>query len=180
MTRIIPMIMYSAGARGMATLPMYERPGALIFGTGEDNAPGEEPGALYFALYTCAPTHDRITLPLLQITLNQGVVLFAASCVLFLLLVKVRAAMISDAPLCDGCEYGNVATRRIRLETYSRSQRVLQRNSCDECWQALDRPETLGYICQDCGSVTTYSNRLCTACSVVRALQEMQQLIRGI
>ena len=84
--------------------------------------------------------------------------------------------MISAAPRCEGCEYGNVATRRIRLEPSSHSER----NSCELCFEARDRPETIVYIYQDCGSETPSSYRLCTTCSVIRGLRIMRELLRSI
>jgi rubrerythrin len=64
---------------------------------------------------------------------------------------------------CDGCSQGK-ATRIIQIETYPGSGRAVERNTCEDCYDTLGQPETIAYICRDCGKA---SNRpdVCPACA---------------
>ena len=70
---------------------------------------------------------------------------------------------------CDGCESHNRATRSIQIETSPGSGRAVRRNMCEACYTALGQPETLAYICQDCGGQSRDPQR-CAACADARAL----------
>lgn len=65
---------------------------------------------------------------------------------------------------CDGCGQGNPITRVVRIETYPGSGRAVERNTCEVCYSVLGQPETIAYICQDCGSASNYPD-LCHACT---------------
>jgi hypothetical protein len=69
---------------------------------------------------------------------------------------------------CDGCRQDNPATRIIRIESHPGSGRAVERNTCEECYAALGHPETIAYICQDCGKESNYPER-CQACTDARA-----------
>jgi hypothetical protein len=70
--------------------------------------------------------------------------------------------------LCDGCRQSNPATRVIRIETHTGSGRAVERNTCEDCYAALGQPETIAYICQDCGS-ESHRPDICTACATQRS-----------
>jgi hypothetical protein len=70
---------------------------------------------------------------------------------------------------CDGCERHNRATRSIQIKTYLGSGRAVRRNTCESCYAALGQPETIVYICQDCGGESRDPKR-CAACADARAL----------
>ena len=70
---------------------------------------------------------------------------------------------------CDGCASHNRATRIIQIETYPGSGRAVRRNTCESCYAALGQPDTIAYICQDCGDESRYPER-CEACAGARAL----------
>jgi hypothetical protein len=72
---------------------------------------------------------------------------------------------------CDGCGQNSAATRIIRVETYPGSGRAVERKTCEDCYAVLGRPETLAYICQDCGGESYYPE-LCQACTDRRSESE--------
>ena len=80
---------------------------------------------------------------------------------------------MSISPLASRCDCGNIATRRVRLSTTSPGTfgvRYVQRDVCEQCYDQLDHPQIIAYLCEKCGEKTRYGERLCQSC---QGLQQM-------